>query len=574
MADDNAIELIKRGDARFSARQQLDSLRQEQALLFAPHYAGWTTQLQLGDDYAAHLMDSTPMIIARDFTGSIGGYIRPPGKLWFKHRAPDEDLNDDPEVSDYLLWRSRRLMRFLFERSTGAEGALAEADVFYGVFGDAVIAIDYDSPTRRRLTVQHYHSKDATWEIGKDNRPDVISRKEWLSARVLKARFSTGVDKPLHHSIEDACEKDPSRIFEIRHEVLPADEYDAYVKKSKQSANAGKWASIWIDVGNRQILRETYTESFRYVIPRAGRRYGYPYGISRPAMIAMPDSRMIQQLAAAILEAAEKQIDPPVVAYGDVLRGAPDLRSRSINFVERDYDARTGQPIMPIELAKNVRLGVEELMRTEGQIARAFCLDRIRYPDTRLIKTKEEASFLIDEFVRSALPIYTPMKSEYSDELLYEGDMLVERAGGYSGRPKPKALREIPPDEMEFGWDNPLTDMLERQKVQRITEVSQIGQTVAAYEAAAQQIPALQQVDTETMMRDGVVAVGGSSWIMAKQRLKAKQEAIAQQNAQQQMLAAAPNIAQLVDSGVNAAQVANEIPLMAEPGLPLLPAPA
>ena len=574
MSDDNAIELIKRGDARFSRRQQLDTYRQEVALMFAPQHASWTTELNLGEDFAAHLMDGTPLIVAEDYVSMIGSMLRPAGRQWFWHRTPYEDMNADPEIRDYLDWRSQQLMRFLFERTSGAEGALSECDQFYGLFGDGVLATDYATPERRRLTVQHYHSKDATWEIGKDNKPDVITRKEFLPARVLKARFSTkGFDRPLHQSIEDACEKDPSRTFEVRHEVLPAAEYDAYVKKGSMQRRDG-WASVWIDVANKQVLRETYSDSFRYVIPRAGRRYGFPYGISRATMIALPDARLIQQQATAILEAAERQVDPPVMAFQDVLRGAPDLRSRSINFVEREYDTRTGQPIMPIELAKNFRLGVDSLMRTEAQIARAFRLDRIRFPDTRNSKTVEEAQFLINEFVRSAVPMFSPMKSEYSDELLYEADRLVEAAGGYSQRDKPQALLDLPPDEMLFSWENALTDMLERQKVQRITEVSQIGQTVAAYEAAAQQIPALQQVDTETMMRDGVVAVGGSSWIMAAQRLKEKKAGIAQQNAQQQMLAAAPNIAQLVDSGVNAAQVANDIPLMAEPGLPLLPAPA
>ena len=574
MADENAVELLKRGDARFSRRQQLDTYRQEVALMFAPQHAAWTTELNLGEDFAAHLMDGTPLIVAEDYVSMIGSMLRPAGRQWFWHRTPYEDMNAEPEIRDYLDWRSQQLMRFLFERTSGAEGALSEADQFYGLFGDAVIAIDYDTPERRRLTVQHYHSKDATWEIGKQNKPDVLTRKECLPARVVKARFSTkGLDKPLHRDIEEACEKDPSRTLDIRHEVLPADEYDAYVKKAGQLRRKEGWVSVWIDATNRQVLRETYTNSFRYVIPRAGRRYGFPYGISRATMIALPDARLIQQQATAILEAAEKQVDPPLFAFGDVLRGNPDLRSRAINMVETDFADKKHQPIMPIELAKNFRLGVDALMRTEGQIARAFRLDRIRFPDTRNSKTVEEAQFLINEFVRSAVPMFSPMKSEYSDEVLYEADRLVEAAGGYSQREKPQALRDLPADEMVFSWENALTDMLERQKVQRITEVSQIGQTVAAYEAAAQQIPALQQVDSETMMRDGVVAVGGSSWIMAAQRLKAKREAIAQQQAQQQAIAAAPNVAQLIDAGVGAAEAANDIPLMAEPGLPLLPAP-
>jgi hypothetical protein len=87
MSDDNAVELIRRSDRRFSKRAQLDSFRQEVALNFAPWLAEWTTELQLGDDYAAHLIDGTPLLLARDFVGQIGAMLRPPGKQWFWHRT-------------------------------------------------------------------------------------------------------------------------------------------------------------------------------------------------------------------------------------------------------------------------------------------------------------------------------------------------------------------------------------------------------------------------------------------------------------------------------------------------------
>lgn len=568
MSDDNAVELIKRGDARFGSRQSLDSFRQELALNFAPHHASWTTEQTLSDDFASHLIDGTPLIIAGEYTGMIGSMLRPAGRQWFWHRTMDQDLNDQVDVRDYLDWRSGVMMRALYDRVTGAEGALTEADEFYGLFGDAVIAVDYANARREALSIAHYHSKDVTWEIGPDNKPDTITRKENVSARSIVARFSQPIDR-VHQKIKEQAEKDGSTMFPIRHEVLPAAEYDAYVKRKPRPAKEG-WVSVWIDVTNRHVMRESYTTTFRYVIPRAGRRYGFPYGISRATMIALPDSRLIQQQALAILEAAEKQVNPPLVAYSDTIRGDISMKSYGITWVDRTYDDRTGAPVTPLELAKNFKLGVESLMRTEAQLARAFKLDRMRFPDTRASKTVEEARFLIDEFVRGAVPLFSPMKSEYSDELLYEIDALVDQANGYSNREKPDVLRDQP---MTFSWDNPLTDMMERQKAQKIAEVSQIGQTVAAFEAAAAQTPALQQVDTDKMFRDGALGIGTASWLLTPAKVKAKKAAAEKAMAQQQMLAAAPNIAQLVDSGVNAAQAAADIPNLSEPGMPMLPPP-
>lgn len=570
MADDNAIELLKRGDKRFSARSSLDTFRQEIALMFAPDLACWTTELQLGEDFAAHLIDGTPLIIADEYVSMIGSMLRPAGKQYFWHRTGFDDLNNIPRVREYLDWRSTQMMRITFDRVTGAEGALSEADRFYGLFGDGVLSVDYANEKRDTLRVQSFHTKDCTWAIGKENKADTITRKETVPARNIKARFSQKHDK-LHEKVTEACEKDGEQTFDLRHEVLPASEYDAYVKKGDLRRRDG-YVSVWIDATNKTVIRETHHTTFRYVIPRAGRRYGYPYGISRATMIALPDGRLMQQQAVAILEAAEKQVNPPLVAYAEAIRGDMSLAANKITWIDRKWSpTHSGQdPVTPLELAKNFQLGVDSLLRTEAQIARAFKLDRLRFPDTRNTKTREEAQFLIDEFVRAAVPMFSPMKTEYSDEFLFEVDTLIEQAGGYASREKPQELKDV---EMSFQWDNPLTDMLERQKAGKVAEIAQMGQAVAGLEMAAAQAPALKQTDTAKMWRESVISLGGAAWILDESATEEAISAGEEANAMQGAIAAAPNVAQIIDSGVNAAQVASEIPNPAEPGIPLLPMP-
>lgn len=115
--------------------------------------------------------------------------------------------------------------------------------------------------------------------------------------------------------------------------------------------------------------------------------------------------------------------------------------------------------------------------------------------------------------------------------------------------------------------------MVERQKVQQVAEVSQLAQTIAALEAAAAQAPSLTQIDSGKMFRESSIAVGAARWLQdeaaAEQAVAANSEAATMRN----MIAAAPNIAQVVDSGVNAAKTAAEIPMQAEPGFAMLPAP-
>lgn len=560
MPDANAIELIKRSEQRFAARQQLDDFRHEVALNFCPWHASWTSPLTLGDDFAAHLVDSTPILLARDFIGQIGSMLRPPGKQWFWHKTPLDLEESDREIREYLEWRSKQMMRITFDRVTGAHRAFKMGDEFFGFFGDAVLSVDLDK-FQESLRLQAHHTRDVVWAVGDENKVDTVTRREHLPARVIKQRF-----KKVHRKIEEACEKNPDQVFEIQHHVMPVEDYDYYNGKIK--GKPGTWASVWTDVDNKTILRETNTKTMRYVVPRWVTLPGWAYAISPATTVALPDARLIQQQALAIMEAAEKQINPPLIAVSDSIRGDVRLESRGLTWVERNYDERTGDPLRPIELGKNFQLGVDSLLRTEAQITRAFFLDVLRMPDTRNSKSTLEVQFKIDEYVRAALPLFAPMQAEYNEAVLHEVDAIIQLAGGYSMREMPDSLKET---ELLYQWDNPLSEMLERQKAQMVAEVSQLGQTIAALEAAATQAPALKQIDTAKMFREAVMGIGGAPWVLDENEAKQMGEELAQANAAREMVQAGPDLAKIVDSGVGAAEAASNIPNPAEPSFPVMP---
>ena len=568
MTDSNAAELIKRGSARFDKRRQLDSFRQEVALNFAPWLAAWTSPVQWGEDFTSHLVDGTPILLARDFIGQVGAMLRPPGKQWFHHRTAVDKINNNRSTREYLDWRSGKMMRIMTDRVTGFKRATKQADEFFGLFGDAVISADLD-PTASSLRINNWHTADVVWAIGADGKPDVLTRREKMSARVILRRFNQPTNK-IHHKIKEAAEKDGDVEFELRHEMLPADEYDSYMPRSMRRKDG--FVSVWVDVQNGCVIRERPSRTFKYVVPRWVSLTGHAYAISPATTIALPDSRLIQQQAQAILEAAEKQVNPPLIATSDAIRGDIRLESLGITWVDRTYDERAGDPLRPLELGKNFNLGVEALLHTQQQIAKAFYLDVLRMPDTRNSKSTVEVQFLIDEYVRAALPLFEPMQSEYNEALLHEIDMLIDLANGYEDREKPKELQGL---DFQYAWDNPLSEMLERQKAQMVAEVATIANTIAALDQAAQQSPSVKQLDNVKMMRESVMGIGASAWLLSEEDAEEEQNEIAQANGMQQAIAAAPNIAGLIDSGVNAATAAATIPNQAEPGfaMPQMPEP-
>lgn len=569
MADSNAAELIKRGDKKFGARSQLESFWQEVALNFVPWQACFTTELQWGEDFGAHLMESTPVLLARDLTGQIGSMLRPVGKQWLNVRTPFEHLNNDRRVREALDWRSQQMMRIMFDRVTGLSRAAKITDEFFAVFGNAVLHCDL-STMQDSLRYGAHHIKDCVWSLGPDGQPNKIQRKERVSLRNLRARFG---EKVIKGHLKEMAEKDDDQEVTIRHDVIPADEYDFYKKGLKRQN--GQFASIWTcEEEKGTVLREATQPTFRYIIPRWTHQRNSPYALSLASVIGLPDARLIQAQARAMQEAAEKSINPPLVGYGDTIRGDVRLDAGGLTWIDKQILDRQGRgdPLYALETGKNFRLGVDVMMRTEQMLAKAFYLDVLRLPDTRSTKSIPEVQFRIDEYVRAALPLFAPIEAEYNGALCHETYQIIKLAGGFQGGPTLPA--EIDEEmEMQFQWDNPLQEMLERQKAQKVSELSTLAQATAALEAAGGQSQALQQVDAAKMFRESAIAIGTSSWLRDEETTAEAMGAQAQQAGMQNLLVNSKNIADLVGAGVEAAQAVGEIPNPAEPSYPMMPIP-
>ena len=563
--DATAIELSNRADARFADKAQLDAFCQEVAENFCPWLADFTRPMNRDRDFAAHLVESTPVLFFRDLVGQGGAMLRPVGKQYFNLRTESEKLNADPVMRRVLDWRSKQMLRMLNDRVTNFSRATRQADDFYFAFGNAVLSVDVGKKLDS-LRFQAHHIKDCAWGVNDEGRADRIDRRDELTARQLRQRFGEAVLAP---EIKQALETEPDKLFPVLHCVLPCEDYD-FAKKSLKRHKGG-YASVWVDRQHKRILRETLQPTMRYVIPRWVTMTSSVYALSPATTVALPDARLAQAQAAALLEAMEKSVNPPLIATSDVVRGAPRLEAGGITWLDKTYDERLGEGLRALDLGKSPQFGMEGLLRTERQLSRGLYLDVLRMPDTRHTRSIPEVQFLIDEYVRSVLPLLAPISDEYNGALLHETYDVIEAFGGFADGPEwPQG---VAPKGLVFQWDNPLTEMVERQVAQSVGEVAQLAQTVAAVEAAAAQAPGIDHIDTSKMFRSAVMGVGRAEWLYDEKTAAKRAQAGMKARQQQQLLAAAPNIAQVIDSGVSAAQAASEIPGQSEPGLPLLPPP-
>lgn len=512
--DDTAKELVKRSDKLFSAKEGLNSLHQTLAEHFYPARANFTTELSLNDEFASHLFDSSPPLAHRDLNNAFSAMLRPRGQQWFKASVPDDDLREAPGVSRFLEFVTRTMWNTLYARKSRFSRATKEGDGDFAAFGYCVISAELPDDGTAGIKHRCHHPKDCAFAEDSDGEIDTAFRDFYWSARQIEQRWGDAAQYPdaIHREIRKACEKDPDKVFKLRHALLPAADYEYSRKKNPGKA---KWVSVYIDVDNRHLIAEAPSYDFRYVIPRWQTIQGSPYAVSPAAMISLPDARMIQNMARVMLEAGEKTVDPPLKAHQGGVAGEINMHPSGVTWIERDYDEKLGPAIEPLYLPKDVRLGVELLNRTQAMITEAWYLNKLKLPQQGA-KTAFETAQLVEEYIRAAIPLFEPMETSYNGALLDLDFAIMARAGAF-GDP-----REWPDElfdgdgravtDITFTFSNPLQDAIEKNKVM------QFQGTMGLMGLAAQFDPGVRfDTDVRAGYRDAVRGQGApSKWLTNK----------------------------------------------------------
>ena len=97
--DSRAREVIRIGDALFSAKRTVDGLWQEIALNFYPERADFTTKRNDGEEFSDHLFSSYPGLARRELGNMLSEFLRP--EKWFAIHVDDE-VAVDQQLGEFL----------------------------------------------------------------------------------------------------------------------------------------------------------------------------------------------------------------------------------------------------------------------------------------------------------------------------------------------------------------------------------------------------------------------------------------------------------------------------------------
>lgn len=532
----NAQQLIKQGDYLFGKKSPILNLWQEIAEQFYPERADFTVCRSLGDEFADHLMTSYPVMARRDLGNSFSSMLRRDN--WFNLKSSYND-NLDHEGKVWLDWARDVQRRAMYDKRSQFVRATKEGDHDYAAFGQCAISVELNR-NADGLLYRCWHLRDMAWAENGEGMIDTVHRKWKPTVRDLKQIFGDKV----HQKIKEAQESEQYREVECRHIVVPAEEYGTKYKTP--------YVSIYLDVENKHVMEEVGVFNRVYVIPRWQTVAGSQYAYSPATIVALPDARLIQSITRVLLEAGEKAVDPPLVASREVFRDDFNLMAGGITWADVEMDTDIRNVISEFGKSSNLPAGINIRDDVRVMISQAFYLDKLTLPSVREM-TAYEVSQRVQEYIRQALPIFSPIEYEYSGDLCEMTFDLLLRGGAFgSVMDMPQSLRG---QEVHFTFESPLQAAIGQEKqgllqntAQMLGIAAQIDPTVTA------------DVDIRTAFRDAVEGFGVPAvWLRGEEQAD---QIIQQQQKQEAMQQATEEVQQgagVMQNVAAAAQAAEAI---------------
>lgn len=522
--------VIDNGNSLFKERSGLLLMWQELAEHFYYDRAQFTGPLSLGAEYAQQAYSSDGALYRREMGNLFGPMMRPVD--FFEIKASDDDRNKNSEARGWLQDKTKLMRTVMFSQAARLYTSTTLTDHDFVTFGQGAVEV-CARKDRRGLYYRNWHLRDVAWSVDYTGAVSDVHRNETTTLRNLVATFGNKVPEALRRD----AEKDPHKKVCARHVIVPAGAYDLGLPERADRP----YVSLWLMPEHGEVL-ELLPRAYRgYVIPRAPAPDGSQYGSSPFTSIVIADGRTSQAIERILLEAGEKAVDPPLVGTLDAIRSDVGLYAGSITWVDAEYDERLGDALRPLNIdSSGLGYGAEMAERFSQRQRLGFMLDKISLPDTSG-KTAYEVRKIVEQQMRSQIPIFGPIEAEYSEPLCSETFLVMKALGAFPEQEIPDALRG---ENVDFSFKSPLADMESDALRAKLAEGMEIIGGVANIDPNVGQLP-----DPMAIARDMLQRLGWpEEWMKDEKRLSATLEQI---QAQQQAAAIAADVG-------GAAEVANK----------------
>ena len=333
---------------------------QELADYMLPRKADVVKSRSKGDKRMELIFDSTALQAVDLLSSSLHGMLTSGAMPWFHLDLKEENLGRDDDVKEWLQDTSMRMMRAFNQSNFGTE--VHEMYVDLVVFGTGCMFVEMEENALRFSTrhISEFYVQENQFGI-----VDTVFRSYKSPARQVVQRF--GQENVTEYIMKKFQDK-PDEDIELLHIVMPREDRDSEKIDNKNMP----FASIYIDMESSSMLSESGFQEFPYIVPRFLKATGEIMGRS-PAMVALPDVKMLNLMSKTIIQAAQKQIDPPLLVPDDGFLLPIRTQPGGLNF----FRSGTRDTITPLNTGANIPIGLNMEQQRREAIRSAFYVDQL-----------------------------------------------------------------------------------------------------------------------------------------------------------------------------------------------------
>jgi hypothetical protein len=374
-------------------RSPWESLWQDCTDMVNPRRGDFNVSRSQGDrSRYDRVYDSTAPLANEQLAAGLHGYLTAPSETWFNlilERMGAKEASD--QVIEYLQEVVEIMFRDVFHSPNSNFGSMIhELYLDLGSYGTGVMYIE-DRPGKP-INFRTYHLAECFVAESAEGTVDTLYRQYKHTGRQLVQLYKDVLPEKFIENVY----KDPHKEYTCIHAVEPRDSFNPSSKLAKDMP----WMSAYVLEEEKLVLSLGGFNEFPYMVPRWTKTAGEVYGRS-PAMTAMPDIKMVNEMSKTVIKAAQKATDPPLLVPDDGFM----LPLRTIPGGLNYYRSGTQDTVKPLVEGIRPDIGLEFIDSRRQHILKTFHVDWMQMREgpsmtaTEVLQRQEERMRLMGPMV-------------------------------------------------------------------------------------------------------------------------------------------------------------------------------
>lgn len=443
---DQAERLIDQWEQLKAKRTHWDAHWQDISDVLLPRATGFITKEERGTKRTEHVFDATANLALDRFAAAFNSLLTPLGQKWHALKAGVKELDDDHSVKEFFQVLNDQLFNLRYSEAANFASSWHESYLQLGSFGSGVCFVD-ESSSNFGMRYKSQHLANIWYVLDSDGKPSTVFRRFTMTA--YAARRKADWDGNLPEVISKAVNL--WQDFEFLHVVQPNDDFDP----GRADAQGMRLKSTYISCEGKKTLSVGGYSKMPYIISRYVVAPEEEYGRS-PAMIVLPDIKMLNQMSKTDIRAVHKLVDPPLLLHDDGVMGSNGMQVDATPgaLIYGGVDSMGNQLVRPLQTGARVDIAEEKMEGRRKTINDAFLVTLFQILVESPQMTATEALMRAQEKGALLGPAVARQQSESLGPLIAREISILQNQGLIP--PLPEALVEAE-GEYEIEYVSPIT---------------------------------------------------------------------------------------------------------------------